>query len=74
MLLSEQMIEGRDELARRQIAAGAKDYNRARLDGLSPEIQTAGQQLIQMIGLIHLRTMTKVAADFNPCFSYLVTT
>jgi len=51
----EQMVEGRDQLARRQVSAGSEDDNGGGLDVLLPEFQPARQQFIQLLVLIHDR-------------------
>src|SRR4029077_19836451 len=57
LLLLEQMIEGGNEFARRQIAACPKDDNRARLDRLATGVQSARNQLVQVLRCIHGRAV-----------------
>ena len=64
-----QVVEGRDELADRQISAGAEDHDRARLDMTLSNVQPASQQFIQRIGCVHARHNAKSSAEFNPCSS-----
>src|SRR3989442_10235020 len=60
------MVEGGDQLARSQIAAGAEDDDGARLDWLAAGIKPAGQQLIQMVRLFHdPQTMPEAVWSFN---------
>src|SRR5205814_2154692 len=61
-----EMVEGGNELARRQVAARAENDNRARFNGPPPDIETAGQHFIRLVCLFHRgKTMAKRRLGFN---------
>src|SRR5207245_7542043 len=66
LFLAVEMVERRNQLARGQIPAGAKNDDGARLDRLSTDLEAATKQLIQILLLFHTRkTMTKRISSFN---------
>src|ERR1043166_3172590 len=50
---SEQMVERWNELAGGEISACPEDHNRTRLNLFASEVESAGQQFVQLIGMIH---------------------
>ena len=67
LFLAVEMVEGRNQLARGQIPAGAKNDDGARLDRLSTEFEATAQQLIQILILVHNRkTMADAPPTCNP--------
>src|SRR6266516_1943382 len=63
LFLAVEMVERRNQLARGQVPAGAKNDDGARLDRLSTEFEATAQQLIQILLWFHRR---KTMADAPP--------
>ena len=65
LLLLAEVVQGGDQLARRQVAARAEDDDRARFQRLAPFAQTTSHQLIKLLGLVHVPTIVERTRNFK---------